>query len=135
MGTDNNRSEFARWIKQAKFDLSAARSSAKAGSNEWACFQAQQAGEKALKAFLYLHGKRDMLTHSVYELVSLASRLDKSANGLAEAKRLDHYYISTRYPGSIPADSPHEFFTSGDASECIRLAGMVIAWVERKGVL
>ncbi|MDD5317383.1 MAG: HEPN domain-containing protein [Candidatus ainarchaeum sp.] len=100
MGTDNNRSEFARWLKQAKFDL---------------------------------HGKREVLTHSVYELVGLAGRLDKSANGLAQAKRLDHFYISTRYPGSIPADSPHEFFTPEDAQECIRHASTVIAWVEKKG--
>jgi len=52
MARDNNRTEFRQWLAQAKYDLSAARQSTKNGSYEWACFQAQQAGEKALKAFL-----------------------------------------------------------------------------------
>ncbi|HUX99148.1 MAG TPA: HEPN domain-containing protein [Candidatus Deferrimicrobium sp.] len=55
---NNNENEFLRWFSQAKFDLEAAKVSLNAGNYEWACFQAQQAGEKALKSYLYLHGKR-----------------------------------------------------------------------------
>jgi HEPN domain-containing protein len=44
------------WFEQAKADLRAAELSASGGAHEWACFQAQQAGEKALKALLYGHG-------------------------------------------------------------------------------
>lgn len=45
---------FARaGLEQAEADLRAADHSMAGGSYEWACFQAQQAGEKALKAYLY----------------------------------------------------------------------------------
>jgi HEPN domain-containing protein len=40
--------EWERWLAQARWDLKAARDSAAAGNFEWACFQAQQAAEKAL---------------------------------------------------------------------------------------
>lgn len=130
MARDNNRSEFGRWLAQAKFDLSAARQSTKSDSHEWACFQAQQAGEKALKAFLLLHGKREMLTHSIYELIGMAAKIDRRANELAPTRRLDYYYITTRYPGGMPAGLPHEFFKKEDAEECIRYASAILRWVE-----
>lgn len=40
------------WLKQAYSDLQAAEDSAGSDHHEWACFQAQQAAEKALKALL-----------------------------------------------------------------------------------
>lgn len=38
------------WMWQAERDLNHARNSRKAGDHEWACFAAQQAAEKGLKA-------------------------------------------------------------------------------------
>jgi HEPN domain-containing protein len=38
------------WLAQAERDLDQARDSQAAGRYEWACFAAQQAGEKAAKA-------------------------------------------------------------------------------------
>src|SRR5713226_310359 len=57
------------WFEQAEADLRAAELSASGGANEWACFQAQQAGEKALKALLYGRGIPLILTHSLRRLV------------------------------------------------------------------
>ncbi len=42
------------WFNQALRDLEQAEDSRKAGRHEWACFAAQQAAEKAVKA-LHLH--------------------------------------------------------------------------------
>ncbi len=42
------------WFNQAVRDLEQAQDSRRAGRHEWACFAAQQAGEKAVKA-LHLH--------------------------------------------------------------------------------
>ena len=42
-----------KWMKQAEADLKAARDSFEASNYEWSCFQSQQSGEKALKAYLY----------------------------------------------------------------------------------
>jgi HEPN domain-containing protein len=39
------------WLEQALRDLAQAEDSRKAGRHEWACFAAQQAAEKAVKAF------------------------------------------------------------------------------------
>ncbi|MCR4432901.1 MAG: HEPN domain-containing protein [Caldiserica bacterium] len=42
------------WLKQALRDLEQAKDSAQWGRHEWACFAAQQAAEKAVRA-LHLH--------------------------------------------------------------------------------
>ena len=44
------------WFNQALRDIEQAEDSRKAGRHEWACFAAQQAAEKAVKALhLYMH--------------------------------------------------------------------------------
>ncbi|MDD5616722.1 MAG: HEPN domain-containing protein [Candidatus Methanoperedens sp.] len=47
------------WLKQAHSDLDAAEDSAGSSHFEWACFQAQQAAEKALKALIISRGVKD----------------------------------------------------------------------------
>ena len=64
------------WFEQAEADLRAAELSASGGANEWACFQAQQAGEKALKALLYGRGFTSIITHSLRRLVRECEALD-----------------------------------------------------------
>ena len=50
-----NRSE--DWFKQTVRDLEKARDSQAEGRHEWACFAAQQAAEKAVKAAHLYHGQ------------------------------------------------------------------------------
>jgi len=127
-----NEIEFARWFEQARDDLEAARDSRKAGHHEWACFQAQQAAEKALKAFLLLQGKRRFPSHSVKELLGEAIELDARFRTVDRARRLDEYYIPTRYPNGLPGTTrPHEFYDEEDALECLRLAEMVLSAIDR----
>ena len=52
MRMDDNLKESMRWFKQAEKDLKASKNSLKSGDYGWACFQAQQAAEKALKSIL-----------------------------------------------------------------------------------
>ena len=68
MQMGDNLKESMRWFKQAEKDLKASKNSLKLGDYEWACFQAQQAAEKALKSILYARGFRKILTHSVFVL-------------------------------------------------------------------
>ena len=58
-----------KWLKQAEADLKAAQDSLDNGHYEWSCFQSQQSGEKALKAFLYDKGYTSVITHSLKELI------------------------------------------------------------------
>jgi len=50
-------SEAERWLAQALRDLEASKNSARSGFHEWACFQAQQAAEKAVKALFHGLGR------------------------------------------------------------------------------
>jgi HEPN domain-containing protein len=127
-----NDAEFDRWFEQARDDLSAARDSRDAGHHEWACFQAQQAAEKALKAFLLLHGKRHFLSHSVQELLREAEAVDHTMGEISNARRLDEYYIPTRYPNGLPGTArPHEFYDAEEAAECLQLAQSVLDAIDR----
>ena len=125
--------EEQRWLRQAEKDLESARDSSKAGHYEWACFQSQQAAEKALKAFLYSKGLRAVLTHSIRELVLDCSKYESDfSNFLSQAKVLDTYYIATRYPnGLVGNEIPAQYYSEEDASQCINYAGLILRIVKR----
>ena len=59
--------EGSRWLLQAEQDLDDARYNFDGGRFHLACFLAQQAAEKALKAFLYVEGEEHVFGHSVAE--------------------------------------------------------------------
>jgi HEPN domain-containing protein len=69
--------EAQRWFKQAQADLEAVRALQAAGHHAAACFYAQQAAEKALKAVLYGQGKRVVLGHSVRDLTGRCAEYDR----------------------------------------------------------
>jgi HEPN domain-containing protein len=123
--------ESSRWLTQARWDLKAAGDSAAAGNFEWACFQAQQAAEKALKSFLYAAGASPLALHSVRRLLAECERLHPEFAGLRGAAELDRYYVPTRYPNGLPDDVPHDHYTAEAAEQCQSLASSVIAFVER----
>jgi len=131
-GVDRNRTEAERWYGQARFDLEAARASAAAGHYEWACFQAQQGTEKALKAVLLRQGKRQFLSHSVHDLLEEVQKLAPEFGTVSEARRLDEYYIPTRYPNGLPGTVvPHDFYSEKEAQECLDLAEPVLKLISQ----
>ena len=131
-GVDRNRTEAQRWYGQARFDLEAARDSAAAGHYEWACFQAQQAAEKALKAVLLRQGKRQFLSHSVHDLLEEVQKFAPEFRTVSEARRLDEYYIPTRYPNGLPGTVvPHDFYGEKEALECLKLAESVLKLISQ----
>jgi HEPN domain-containing protein len=129
MPRDNNRAEFELWFEQAQFDLKSAEDSLQSGNYEWSCFQAQQAAEKALKAYLYLQGEREIYTHSVFQLIALCAKYDKRFEELRPIKELDNYYVPTRYPNALPRVVPHKFYGKEDAAKCVGYAREVISQI------
>ena len=127
-----NTKESLRWFKQAEKDLKAAKNSLQSADYEWACFQAQQAAEKALKSILYAKGFRKILTHSVFELIKEVSRFGEGFEEFKHgAKVLDSTYIPTRYPNGIAGDLvPFEYYEKEDAEECITYAGSILEKVK-----
>lgn len=124
MSRERYQREARRWLHQARTDLQAARDSRLAKHCEWACFQAQQAAEKAIKAIWFFHAY-DPWGHSLVKLLKDFPDANIRA-GLEElsdaAKRLDKLYIPTRYPNGLPDMTPGEVFTDAEAEAAAEAA-------------
>ena len=125
----NNEDYALLWYKQSVFDLKAAEVSQNTANYEWACFQAQEAGGKSLKAFLFLNRKRNIITHSIKKLIENCGEINNKFFILKRAKILDQYYIPTRYPNGLPDGTPHEYFSKEDANLCVKYARKIICLV------
>lgn len=108
-------------------------SSLSAGHAEWACYQAQQAGEKALKAVLFRYGMTTIRTHSLRKLVEEAAKHEPSLSAsMDDAKFLEGFFIPTRYPNGLDEDTaPADFFDREDAEKCLSSATSILAAVKR----
>jgi len=127
------RAEGRRWLVQAEDDLRFAELAARERFFAQACFNSQQAAEKALKAFLYARGAEQVMGHSVADLAAECARLEPEFAKLKErAAPLDQFYLSTRYPNSLPGGVPAEAFTARDAERALEMAREVIAVVKRR---
>ncbi len=115
------------WLKQAKNDLLWTEDTLKAEKYAQACFVAQQASEKALKALAYLKGFDQIRSHSLLEI---AKTLELPGNIIDAGKKLDLYYISTRYPDAFPSGAPFEYFTKKQAEEALTLAEDIIRYID-----
>jgi len=118
------------WLKQAKRDLAHAWHSLEAKDYEWACFAAQQAAEKALKA-LYQSLGAEARGHSVYGLLERLPPHRKPAPDLkTAAKELDRHYIPARYPNSYAEGAPFEYYGEEEAKRAIGNAERIIKFCE-----
>jgi HEPN domain-containing protein len=120
----------ADWMRQAKRDLEAARNMLENGLFEWACFAAQQAAEKAVKAVLQ---KLNAVAwgHSVFDLLrALSGRFQVEEELLDCAKILDRYYVPTRYPNSFERGSPYEYYTQKEAEGALLCSGRIVRYCE-----
>ena len=88
----------------------------------------QQAGEKALKAYLYAHGLTSIVTHSLRRLLRECQTLEPPFEALADAGRLlDQHYILTRYPNGLDEEiPPARYYEKGDAETCLQSARSIL---------
>lgn len=126
------RDEALRWLEEAEEDLRAAGGNVEAGFYNWACFIAQQAAEKAVKALYMMRGEDVLRIHSITALI----RGDKKrglagwaalAEYMEEAQELDRHYIPARYPNSLPFGRPHEFYNRHRAERCLSCAHAIVS--------
>lgn len=112
-----SRNRVSDWKKQAENDLQWARYSFEGGFYAQTCFVAQQAAEKMVKAYCFYKGYDVIRTHSLFQIVRSLKE-----NGVLEknAKELDLYYISGRYPDAFPAGAPFELITKEQAERALR---------------
>jgi HEPN domain-containing protein len=93
----------AEWLQKAEGDYATAGRETRARRHpnyDAACFHAQQAAEKYLKAFVQDHGLPAPRTHNLVELVELCLPLDAGFEFLRDLLiLLDGYSVRYRYPG------------------------------------
>ena len=120
-----------RWLRQAEHDLAIARGHRERGDFSDACFMAEQAAQKALKAFLIGRGHRSVAIHSVAQLAERCAQIDPAFTAHITAGRvLDQYYIPTRYPDALaPPAVPFESYTQEQGITAVGGAQAIIALV------
>ena len=119
------------WLDEAEDDLATATDLLRLGRFSKACYFAQQAAEKALKALLIKRLNRYVHTHSVRELLEMVREggIRVSEDLLRVGDILDRYYVPTRYPNAWPSGAPYRHYTEGDAREAIEYANRVMDFV------
>jgi HEPN domain-containing protein len=106
---------------------------AKRGGYHVACFLAQQVGEKALKAFLYAKGEEVVIGRSAERLCTAAARFDEEfAEKVKTWSILDGYYVTTRYPNSLPDSIPARVYTAQAATDAANIAAEIVNFVRHK---
>jgi len=117
------------WFRQAERDLEQAEDSRRAGRHEWACFAAQQAAEKAVKA-LHLSLGQEAWGHVVARLLrELPEAVDVPEGLVEKAQVLDGFYIPPRYPNSHPEGAPFEHFGPLHSEMAVEYAREIIDFV------
>ncbi len=86
------------WLRKARSDEVAFHASLNAGAFDAACFHAQQAVEKYLKAFLFHHRKDFPFTHNLAKLVEICVAAEPSFRSLTNVVApLTPYAVELRY--------------------------------------
>jgi HEPN domain-containing protein len=114
------------WLNQATRGLEQAEDSRRAARHEWACFAAQQAAEKAVKA-LHLHLGQEAWGHVVARLLQeLPDTIRIPAELVEKGRVLDSFYIPPRHPNSHPEGAPFEHYGPLQSEEAIRYAHEIL---------
>ena len=126
------RAEADRWRRQAANDLAFARVAVRERFYAQACFIAQQAVEKAVKAIAYALGERTVLGHSLVTLISRCADRVPELQDLRELGGiLDQYYVPTRYPNGLAGGVPFEAFGESQAAGAVDAAERFVQLAER----
>jgi HEPN domain-containing protein len=90
------------WLRKAQSDSVALDVTLRARALDAACFHAQQAAEKYLKAFLTHHEVPFPYTHNLTKLVELCAQIDTDFRSLLpQVEPLTPYAVRPRYDASF----------------------------------
>ena len=120
------------WLRQADRDFEQAMDSSHADRHEWACFAAQQAAEKAVKA-LHLHAGQKACGPVIAQLLEeLPETVDVPELLIEKGRVLDNFYIPTRYPNLHSAGAPFDHYGPLQSQVAIRHACEIIKFARAK---
>ena len=124
-----NRS--ADWLHQADRDLAHARHALEDRDYEWACFAAQQAAEKGVKA-VHEHRHGEGWGHVISKLLrELPLEIGVTEGLVQTGLRLDKLYIPTRYPNGFDSGAPGDFYIEAEAQHAIADAEAIVEFCRR----
>jgi HEPN domain-containing protein len=115
------------WFRQAERDLEQAVASSRDGLHEWACFAAQQAAEKAVKA-LHLAKGQEAWGHVVARLLAQLP-VAVPPDLIEKARVLDNYYVPTRYANGHPEGAPFQHYGALQSGGAIDYAREILDFV------
>ena len=131
--TMDHGNEGHRWLRQADRDLEDARFLSEGKRYNLSCFVAHQAGEKAVKAYLYYKGAEDVWGVSLSDLCEDAKMFDMMFDVLKSvAVLLDKHYTITRYPDALPGGIPSDVYDEHDSERAILVAEEVLKFVKER---
>jgi len=114
------------WLDEAVGDLEHARKDEEGGFHNWACFSAQQAAEKSIKAVFQKMGA-EAWGYSVADLIRELNKKHSVPENLFNVSlELDKTYIPTRYPNAHPSGSPRSRYTRDEAKRLIGYAERIV---------
>ena len=117
------------WVEKADVLLEDARRHLSEGHFWLVCFEAQQAAELYLKAFLVALTGSHLFTHDLVELLDSLKDIDVEVPRelYVYADALTPHYTMARYPGRKPVT-----YNRGLGERCLEYAGKIIEWVKKK---
>lgn len=128
---DNQTERSRDWMNEAEGDLLHPRSDVQGGYYDWACFSAQQAAEKAVKAVFQRMGA-EAWGHSVADLLTELAPRHTVPERLHDAGlELDKAYIPARYPNAHPSGAPRTRYTRAEAARLIDHAEEILKFCSR----
>jgi HEPN domain-containing protein len=100
------------------------------GDYNWACFAAQQAIEKALKALILHDLGKYPRGHDLVKLYNMVRNRVSLELNIADLARVSSYYTQARCPNA-GIERPSQEITREQAIEAARIAEVVIGEIER----
>ncbi len=122
--------DYKNWIQIARDDLNWTKHNLEGKIYYGACFTAQQAAEKILKAFLLANNQRLRKIHDLRALLEDCILINKDFEKLRkDTIKITPYYVQTRYPADLDLYSSYNEMQAKDAYES---AKRIVKFVERK---
>jgi HEPN domain-containing protein len=121
------REQAKAWVTFAREDLQVADLTFDAGLWNQPCFHAQQCVEKMLKAALT---EQDVDVPRTHQLADLLGRVGRTVSDALDSvahdiRSLDHFYVPTRYPDTLPGALPSGLPDREEASAALSTAHTV----------
>jgi HEPN domain-containing protein len=119
------------WLSKAENDLRTLAAAINVESYDTACFHAQQAAEKALKAFLINAGIEFPFTHNLVKLTKLCSTVDDSFTSLeVVVEPLTPFAVELRYDAEFWPEKSDALDAERRARTVVEMARSAIGEVD-----